>query len=300
MIDIAALPPLGRLKLGDVEVFARVLRAGSINGAARSLRLGPSQASKAVRRLERYLGARLFARSARGLELTEHGRALAPRLVELLTRAAELSSSGSRADPELTMAAPSFVWSAGAARIAARVGGARLLAVETASPTMTAYAGAPLFDVAVTFGETAWPASWHRTRLGVLRRGLFATPAHARRLGRRVRAEALRGQRFIGRLAHERDQLLPSHDGCPLADRERTIVHRAQTVATALELGRATDALVFAPALAARALVQARALAEVRVLGWNVEEPAWLVCHVDRVPASVERALAAELPLLIR
>jgi DNA-binding transcriptional LysR family regulator len=62
--------------LGDIAIFAAVVREGSFTRAADKLELSNSQVSKCVSRLERALGARLLHRTTRRLRLTEAGSAL--------------------------------------------------------------------------------------------------------------------------------------------------------------------------------------------------------------------------------
>lgn len=61
-------------RLRELEIFAAVVAEGSFSAAARVAGLTPSAVSKAVARLERRLGARLVARTTRGLTLTAEGR----------------------------------------------------------------------------------------------------------------------------------------------------------------------------------------------------------------------------------
>jgi DNA-binding transcriptional LysR family regulator len=60
---------------GEIEVFVRVVEAGSFSAAARELRMTPSAVSKLIARLEARLGARLVSRSTRRLQLTPEGTA---------------------------------------------------------------------------------------------------------------------------------------------------------------------------------------------------------------------------------
>ncbi|RWD45559.1 LysR family transcriptional regulator [Mesorhizobium sp.] len=60
---------------GEIEVFVRVVEAGSFSAAARTLRMTPSAVSKLIARLEARLGARLVSRSTRKLQLTPEGAA---------------------------------------------------------------------------------------------------------------------------------------------------------------------------------------------------------------------------------
>jgi DNA-binding transcriptional LysR family regulator len=60
--------------LNGIEVLAAVVEAGSFVRAAESLGLTQSGVSRAVARLERRVGVRLFDRTARAIALTEEGR----------------------------------------------------------------------------------------------------------------------------------------------------------------------------------------------------------------------------------
>jgi LysR family nitrogen assimilation transcriptional regulator len=60
----------------DLELFARVAKAGSISRAAMELGANQSTISRRIGMLETELGVRLFRRSGRGVWLTEHGEQL--------------------------------------------------------------------------------------------------------------------------------------------------------------------------------------------------------------------------------
>jgi DNA-binding transcriptional LysR family regulator len=62
------------LKIATIERFIEVADQGSINRAARRLRLGQPQLSLQIANLEELLGCRLFERQAQGSILTEKGR----------------------------------------------------------------------------------------------------------------------------------------------------------------------------------------------------------------------------------
>jgi len=75
--------------LGEMQVFVRVVHAGSFSAAARDLGLSPSAVSKQIGRLEDRLGARLINRTTRQLSLTEVGGAFYARAERILTDVAE-------------------------------------------------------------------------------------------------------------------------------------------------------------------------------------------------------------------
>ena len=62
-------------RLQAIEVFVRVVDAGSFTRAAESLRLPRSSVSTIVQRLEAHLGVRLLQRTTRRMQLTDEGSA---------------------------------------------------------------------------------------------------------------------------------------------------------------------------------------------------------------------------------
>lgn len=61
------------IRFDDLALFVRTAALGSFSAAAREADLLPGQASAAIKRLERELGLRLFARTTRALRLTAEG-----------------------------------------------------------------------------------------------------------------------------------------------------------------------------------------------------------------------------------
>lgn len=60
--------------VNNIRMFLRVYELGSMSAAARDQRTSPAVASSRIAELERHLGVRLFNRTTRALNATEHGR----------------------------------------------------------------------------------------------------------------------------------------------------------------------------------------------------------------------------------
>lgn len=73
----------------DYEIFARVIKAGSLSAAARELHSSPAMISKRLTRLEERLGVRLLQRTTRRLTPTEVGQSFYERVLAVLTAVEE-------------------------------------------------------------------------------------------------------------------------------------------------------------------------------------------------------------------
>lgn len=73
----------------DYEVFARVIKAGSLSAAARELHSSPAMISKRLTRLEDRLGVRLLQRTTRRLTPTEVGQSFYERVLAVLSAVEE-------------------------------------------------------------------------------------------------------------------------------------------------------------------------------------------------------------------
>ncbi|HAV09842.1 MAG TPA: LysR family transcriptional regulator [Rhodobacteraceae bacterium] len=76
--------------VNTLRMFMRVYELGSMSAAARDQRISPAVASARIMELERHLGVRLFNRTTRALNATEHGRLFyegALRIVEAIEAA---------------------------------------------------------------------------------------------------------------------------------------------------------------------------------------------------------------------
>lgn len=83
---------------GDMDIFVRVVDAGSFSAAARSLAIPKSTVSRRVARLERRLGATLLNRNRRSLGLTAAGHAYYEHAVRIVAYTAEAEDAVRRAD----------------------------------------------------------------------------------------------------------------------------------------------------------------------------------------------------------
>jgi DNA-binding transcriptional LysR family regulator len=96
--------------LRPLAVFAEVVDAGSMSGAARRLGMSPSAVSQTIRALEQHGGVTLLHRSTRKLALTEAGERYYPHCQRMLeaARAAAQSLQQARDAPtgELRVSAP--------------------------------------------------------------------------------------------------------------------------------------------------------------------------------------------------
>lgn len=75
--------------LTDMEIFARVVTAGSMSAAGREMGLSPAVVSKRIRRLEDKLGTRLLQRTTRQIALTEAGHGFYDRVLAILASVEE-------------------------------------------------------------------------------------------------------------------------------------------------------------------------------------------------------------------
>ena len=174
---------LADLRFGDLITFLTVHRCGAITGAARALKVTPSQVSKAVHRLERQLGATLLSRSTRGVIVSDAGRRLIPQLEEVAARLQQMRPDAA-AREELALAAPSYLNAIFLPRIAAELDGVVVRGLELPPALVRAYAVENFFDVALVVGTEKLPGAWVGVGVGHVRKALFAAPevaAQARR-----------------------------------------------------------------------------------------------------------------------
>ena len=81
------------MTLQQLQYFLAAIEHGSFSAAAEALHLAQPSLSEQIRRLEAELGAPLFARGGRGLELTEAGTRLRPHAERTVASAGEAAAS---------------------------------------------------------------------------------------------------------------------------------------------------------------------------------------------------------------
>lgn len=94
----------------DMEIYARVISAGSMSAAGREMGLSPAVISKRIRRLEERLGTRLLQRTTRQIAMTESGQGFYERVIAILASVEEaeayVADGAAQAKGTLKVAAP--------------------------------------------------------------------------------------------------------------------------------------------------------------------------------------------------
>ncbi len=246
-----------------------------------------SQVSKSLARLERRLGKKLVARSARGISLTAEGSRLLPRIQAVSFELRALTSEEEEVGKlGVTIAAPSFLVESVVPTLIGMVRDARYR-IRTSSPgEIRAEFGGRRFDLALLPGDDRAPSGWIGDAAGVERNGLFGRPALVQRLGRMPVSESkIRELTFVQPLRTIPSVVTPTSDGCPLPVVERLLGDEVQTFPVGAELAARTDQVVFGPTPAARHHVGAGALMEIVLRGWDSRTPVQLFLS-DSLPSS--------------
>ena len=174
-------------RMAAMEVFCRVVEAGSFSAAARDLSIGQPAVSKSVAQLEERLGVRLLLRSAKGLTPTEAGLGFYARAKHSIEEAdeAELAARGEGSGL------------AGRLRVSAAVTFARLNVVPRLPAFLAAHPDLEIdlvlddrdidlmeegIDVSLRMGSLADSALTAR-KIGETSRHIVATPRYLARKG---------------------------------------------------------------------------------------------------------------------
>jgi len=171
----------------DYEIFARVIKAGSLSAAARELNSTPAMVSKRLTRLEDRLGVKLLHRTTRRLTPTEVGQSFFDRVLAVLAAVEDAesvaASDNTRPRGLLRVSLPTAF---GRLHVAPRLKSfldenpELKLHVDLDDGYVDLVAGA--FDVAVRIG-TLPDSSLIARRLAPNRRVLCAAPAYLEQYG---------------------------------------------------------------------------------------------------------------------
>ncbi len=180
----------------DMEIFSRVVTAGSMSAAGREMGLSPAMVSKRLRRLEDRLGTRLLQRTTRQIALTEAGRGYFDRVVAILAAMEEAEAFVSRrselARGTLKVAAPT---SFGRMHIAPHLGpfldGNPDLSINLELSDDFVDIVGEGYDVAIRIAELS-DSSLVARRLARNHRVLCASPSYLERNGEPESIDALR------------------------------------------------------------------------------------------------------------
>lgn len=189
-------------RAGEMQVFLRVVDAGSFSEAARLLMMTPSTVSKLITRIEARLGVRLLERSTRRLSLTDEGQIYYDRSQTLLAEMEEIERDLSRGAAQM----------GGTVRVSASVG-LGMVAVEPLLPEFwQAYPNVAIdlslsdeivdlyldrTDVAFRVGALP-SSSLTAVKLGTAARRIVAAPDYLARHGTPLTLDDLAGHEVLG------------------------------------------------------------------------------------------------------
>ncbi len=282
------------LRLADLMTLLAVQRTGTISGAARELRVTPSQVSKAVSRLERVYRVRLLSRGARGVAPTPAARRMLPRIANAVEELRATNGAREEEGPEveLAIAGPAYLMGELLANMALANPWVRVRGLEMPPAQLRASVAENAFDLAlVPGGLQSRPSSWTSEPVGSVRSSLMGRPSLVEKLGPLpLTPDRVRALAFLGPTQIDGDRFVSVSDDCPLRPEDRTVAHEVQTITCALEFAARADYVVFGPLSAARRHMERGSLMEIPVVGWNVTDVVHLACNGDRVLSRVRAA----------
>ena len=284
------LHDLNELRVADVATFLSVYRSGSLTSAARQLGVTPSQVSKAIARLEKYLKVTLVARKGRGVTPSDAAKTIHDELTEIVRRARALPRARS-AEVTLTIGAPSFLAMAFFPQLAKATAGVHVRAVEAGGSTLRIYAAEDVVQMALSLSAERLSAAWISTKIGTVRQSLYTSPTMAKQIGAKPTAAALEDVPFVLATNYTHGEFQPGNDECPIPRADRKAGHEAATIGVAIELAAECDQLVYGPEVAARSLVSQGRLVEVKIAGFRRMSPLYLHVNGERVLARVQKTV---------
>jgi DNA-binding transcriptional LysR family regulator len=175
-------------RLAELDIFARVVTAGSMSAAGRELGLSPPVVSKRIKSLEERLGTRLLQRTTRQLALTESGKGFYERVVAILASVDEAEAWVSRraatARGTLRVSAPtSFGRMHIAPHLVAFLGAYPEITIDLSLSDQFVDIVAEGYDLAIRIADLA-DSSLVAKRLAPNHRVLCATPGYLEARGR--------------------------------------------------------------------------------------------------------------------
>lgn len=210
-------------RAGEMQVFLRVVDAGSFSEAARALRMTPSTVSKLIGRIEARLGVRLLERSTRRLSLTDEGQAYYDRSQALLAQLEEIERDLSKGAAQM----------GGTVRVSASVGFG-MVALEPLLPAFwDAYPNVTIdlslsdeivdlyldrTDVAFRVGALH-NSSLKAVKLGTAARKIIAAPDYLARRGTPQVLDDLAGHEVLGFSFRRSTAMAPQRDSSRSIDR---------------------------------------------------------------------------------
>ena len=261
-----------------VQAFLSVAETGSLSAAARALGRSQPTLGRQIRTIEQQLGAELFHRQPRGLELTETGEALLSpaRAMREAAGAMALLAAGREERLEgtvrITASVAVSVWHLPmiAAQIRAAEPNIALEIVPSDRSSNLLYREA---DIAIRMYRPTQQDLVTRY-LGETRIGAFAATSYLDRRGRPRGMQEVAGHVLIGQ--DRETQLLDGMKGFGLPATKDWFALRTDDVATGWELVRAGCGIGFAQA----SLGQRDPLVEEIDLGTDLPTlPVWLTAH---------------------
>lgn len=233
-----------------------------------------------------------MVRSTRGVTISDEGQRLLPQLTALVQHVQGLDRRET-VGAAIAIAAPSYLITWCAPRIAEALPGTRVRALEMAPALIRTLAATNVFDACITLADERLPESWVSQPVGETRRSCFASPALRELLGPGpIAVDKILRVPFVLPVYQANGTYVPVDDGCPVLASQRIAGHEVQTMALALEIASATNQLVFGPVLAAYPFLADGRMVELDVQGWDERDPVYVACNVDRVRVPQQRLIA--------
>lgn len=199
---------------GQLGVFHAIVQEKGISAAARRLGVAAPSVSKALKLLEARLGAPLFYRSTRRIELTREGRQLYERTVGLADQldAAldEVRAAGEQVAGSLRITLARFAWRLVLEPVLAELAQRfPALALEVSINEGMVDVIEQGFDAGIRFGDQVDEGMVARRLLPPMRQGLYASADYLARHGVPRSPAELAGHRLIGYRFVTANRLLP-------------------------------------------------------------------------------------------